>query len=294
MLTPKLWRALHNPPSIHPIFRRSVVLPTGTFKKKRYLSWANLIIVLVVGVGEHIPSLLLFLMPILLFITGIIYGLDCALRVSHAIAREYENDTFQLLSLSPPGPLGTSWTVCTTSLYRNREFDQLHTIVKSSIQVAIVITGVVGGLLLIGQSPGFTPHPTQSVLPTLMILADLAGLFAAMYAEYVQSTLLGCLMGMLIPTYVESSLDAGFYAFSGFLLVQIIVYFLTALVGFYILPGLYQLMGFSGELAEISLTFLRVAAFISVREGVIRLAWGQLVQRLNAQPSELDYLIRPA
>jgi hypothetical protein len=292
MLTLKLWHALHNPPSTHPIFRRTVVLPTGIYKKRRYLSWANLIIVLVLGLGEHIPSLLLFLMPILLFITGIIYGLDCALRVSHAIVREHENDTFQLLSLSPPGPLGTSWTVCTSSLYRNREFAQLHTIVKSSLLVAVVITSVLGGLVLIGQSAAFS-RLTQPILPTIVVLANLAAIFGAVYAEYVQSTVLGCLVGMLIPTYVENSLDGGLYSLSGFLLAQMTVYFLTALVGFYILPSAYQLIGFYGELAEISLTALRVFTFILVREAVVRLIWRHLVERLNVQPSEFDYVLQP-
>jgi hypothetical protein len=293
MLTPKLWRALHNPPSTHPIFRRTVVLPSPTYRKRRYLSWANVIIVLVLGIGEHIPSLLLFLMPIILFVTGIVYGLDCALRVSHAIVQEHENDTFQLLSLSPPGPLGTSWTVCTSSLYRNREFAQLHTIVKSSILAAAVITSVVGGLILIGQSPAFSRY-TQPMLPTMVILADLTGVFLAIYAEYVQSALLGCLIGMLIPTYVESSLDAGLFAFSGFLLAQIAVYFLTVLIGFSILPGIYHFIGLYGEAAEISLTFLRVVTFFLVREGVVRLVWNHLVDRLNAQPSEFDYVLQPA
>ncbi len=293
MLTPKLWRALHDPPSTHPIFRRTVVLPVGVYKKRRYLSWANIIVVLVLGVGEHIPSLLLFLMPIVLFITGIVYGLDCALRVSHAIVQEHENDTFQLLSLSPPGPLGTSWTVCTSSLYRNREFAQLHMIVKSSIMVAVVITSLLGVLVLIGQSSTFSRYE-QPVLPTVAILANLTGLFIVMYAEYVQSALLGCLIGMLIPTYVESTLDAGLYAFSVFLLIQTGVYFLAALIGFTVLPILYQAAGFYGELADISLAVLRVGAFILIREGIVQLVWRQLVNRLNAQPSEFDYVMHAA
>ncbi len=293
MLTLKLWRALHDPPSTHPIFRRTVVLPTTAYKKRRFLSWANMIIVLVLGLGEHIPSLLLFIMPVLLFITGIVYGLDCALRVSQAIAREHENDTFQLLSLSPPGPLGTSWTVCTSSLYRNREFDQLHIIVKSSIMVGVVITAVVGTLFLIGQSPAFTRY-TQPMLPTLVTLVDLTGIFIAIYAEYVQSALLGCLVGMLTPTFVESSLDAGLFAFSGFLLIQVAIYFLTALIGFTMLPMLYQALGFTGEWAEITLTILRVLTFLGLRECAVRLLWGQLMERLNVQPSEYDYVMRPA
>jgi hypothetical protein len=201
MLTLKLWHALHDPPSTHPIFRRTVVLPTETYRKRRYLSWANVIIVLVLGLGEHIPTLLLFLMPLLLFVTGIIYGLDCALRVSQAIAREHENDTFQLLSLSPPGPLGTCWTVCTSSLYRNREFDQLHIIVKSSILVALILTSAIGGLALLGQSPIFTRFSSE-ILPTVMIFIDLVGVFTAIYAEYVQCWIICA--GQLSPAPIHS------------------------------------------------------------------------------------------
>jgi hypothetical protein len=232
-------------------------------------------------------------MPIVLFITGIVYGLDCALRVSHAIVQECEKDTFQLLSLSPPGPLGTSWTMCTSSLYRNREFAQLHMIVKSSVMVAAVITAVLGGLVLLGQSPTFNRY-YQPMMPTVIILANLTGIFIAIYAEYVQSALVGCLVGMLIPTYVKSTMDAGLYAFSVFLLVQTSAYFLTALIDFSILPSLYQLFNFYGELADVSLSVLRVGVFILVREGIVQLMWRQLVQRLNVRPSEFDYIMRPA
>jgi hypothetical protein len=43
---------------------------------------------------------------------------------------------------------------------------------------------------------------------------------------------------------------------------------------------------------EISLTILRVATFIIIREGIIRLSWAHLIERLNVQPSESDYLLR--
>lgn len=291
MLTLKLWRALHNPPSIHPLFRRIVVLPSEAYRKRRYLSWANLIIVLVVGLGEYAPTILFLFMPLLLFITGIVYGLDCALRVSSAIAHEHENDTFQLLALAPPGPLGTSWTVCASALYRNREFDQLHMIIRSSLMIAIVLTIIIGSLVMFGQSAVVT-RDSQPALPTFVNLIHLGGVFAAVYAEYIQSALLGCLVGMLIPTYAESSLDASLYAFGLFMLLQMTGYFLAALVGFYLLSNVYLMLSLYGVYAEISLTILRFAIFVLIREGVIRVIWRYLAERLNAQPSEFDYVLQ--
>jgi hypothetical protein len=291
MLTLKLWRALHNPPSIHPLFRRIVVLPSEAYRKRRYLSWANLIIALVVGLGEYAPTILFLFMPLLLFVTGIIYGLDCALRVSSAIAREHENKMFQLLALAPPGPLGTSWTMCASALYRNREFDQLHMIVRSSLMIAVVLTIIIGSLVMFSQS-AMVAKTSQPALPTLINLIHLGGVFIVIYAEYIQSALLGCLVGMLIPTYAESSLDAGFYAFGLFMLLQISGYFLTALLGFYVLSSLYAILSLHGMYAEISLTILRVAIFILIREAVIRLVWRHLTERLNAQASEFDYILQ--
>jgi hypothetical protein len=226
-------------------------------------------------------------MPFLVLITGMIYGLDCAIRVGSTIAREHEHDTFSLLSLSPGGGLGASWAMCTSSLYRNRDFERLHGVMRGTVIVGGVVL-VIGGLLtLFFQSEKVTRMPMPS-LPTLVSLVNWIAVLIAIYIEYIQSTVLGSVVGMYIPTFTHSRLDTSVYTFGGFLFLQITTYFLAYLIGFVTLPNLYERLSIVGDYSEVSLTIFRVVIFFLIREAMITALWRVTVQRLNASASELD------
>ena len=286
MTTWKIWRALHNPPALHPVFQRTVLLPPATLKR-RPMGWAGLVVNLVLSLGQYSPTVLLFLMPLVLLITGIIYGIDCAIRVGSAIAREHENDTFSLLSLSPGGGLGASWAMCTSSLYRNRDFERLNEVMRGAVIVGSII--LVGGALLtlFLQSDKFT-RPAIPALPTVVNLVNLITVLIAVYIEYLQSTVLGSVVGMFVPTFTENRLDTSLYTFGGFLFLQITTYFLAYLIGFVILPSLYERLYIIGDYTEMSLSILRLTTFFLIREAIITGLWRVIVQRLNASSSELD------
>lgn len=286
MTTWKIWRALHNPPALHPVFKRVVLLPVAT-DNQQHVGWASLTIHLVLGLGQYQPTVLLLLMPFILLFTGITYGIDCAIRVGNAIAKEHENDTFNLLSLSPSGALGASWAMCTSSLYHNRDFDRFHTIMRGTITIAIITVILIASMLIVGRSEQFT-RASQPTLPTVIHLVDLTVVMLALYFEYMQSAIVGSLIGMFVPTYTHNRVDTRVYTFGGFLLLQITTYFLTYLIGFVILPDLYQRLQIIGQETEMSLSVLRLGVFFIIREIMITVLWRALVERLNARPSELE------
>lgn len=289
MRTRQLWRALNHPPATHPIFRREVVLP-GT-AKRRYVSWAGLTITLVIGLSEYSPVILMLLLPLMLFVTGVLYGIECALRVSHVIALEQENGTYALLSLSPPGQLGTSWVVGLTSLYRNREFDQLHSIFKNGMAVTLIMLTLFSILALLFSYPALNRR--QDGVATIMpVYVTLMVIFCASYIDYIQSVILGCLVGLLVPTFYENVLNSAVYALGGFLLAQVGTLLLAALVGIIVLPGVYDLLGFYGEIANWSQIILSVVTLVGAREVVIRVLWSLLAERCNAATSEQSFILR--
>lgn len=291
MMTRKLWYALNHPPARHPLFLRTVLLPPPS--RRRFVSWATLLIDLVLGVAFNTPTLLFLLMPFFLLIIGISYGLDCALRISTTIAKEHEDQTFDLLSLAPTGVWGTNWALATSSLYRNRDFDRLFTIIRAALATALVLTCIVALIAVMSLTPS---RPTRLPQPSgvdmlLRVAADflaVVALIAAIYVEYVQSTVLGSLVGLFIPTYAHNRLDASLWAFGVFLLLQVSTYVLAWLVGFNLLPGAYERLHINGWYASFSLPVLRVAAFFLLREGIIAGLWRGLVQRLNVQVYEVD------
>ncbi|MBL8166426.1 MAG: hypothetical protein JNJ61_30870 [Anaerolineae bacterium] len=287
----RLWAALNHPPATHPIFRRTVLLPGST--PRRFISWASVMIMVVVQLGEMIPTVLFLLMPLLLGFTGLLYGVDCALRVSHAIAREHENNTYHLLALAPAGPLGLSWAICTSALYRNREFQQFRAIVRVSLIIGLIVSGFLAVMVMIGQSEVFVRF-AQPAHPTIAHFLGIVGLCAVLYLEYVQSAILGCIVGMIIPTYTGSRLDASLFAFGVFLLLQVLVYLLAFFGAFVVLPSLYHSAGATGFYADISLTALRVGLFFAVRDAVITLSWRLLISRLNVMAADQDLNLRMA
>lgn len=286
MTTWKIWRALHNPPALHPVFQRTVLLPPAT-GNQRTPGWAGMVVNLVLALGQHSPTILLLLMPFILLFTGITYGIDCAIRVGSAIAKEHENDTFNLLSLSPSGALGASWAMCTSSLYHNRDFDRFHSIMRGTIIISIIVVLIIASLVIIAHSEQFS-RASEPTLPTVIHIIDLMTVMTALYFEYMQSTILGSLIGMFVPTYTQNRIDTRIYTLGVFLLLQITTYFLAYLIGFVILPDLYDRLHIIGEHIESSLSLLRLAVFFMIREVMITLLWRALVERLNAIPSELE------
>ncbi len=292
MTTWRLWRALQNPPSQHPIFQRAVLLPDQV-KTRRMTSWAGIVVKLVFGLGEYSPTLLPLLIPVILLFIGMTYGLDCAVRVGDAIAKEREQDTFNLLSLSPSGALGTSWVMCTSLLYRNWDFDRLRKVIRASLIIAGSVTFTIA-LLAMMLNSGLFNRFSPSSITTLVDFISLMIVMAALYIEFVQSTILGTLVGMFVPTYTQSRIDTSLYTFGVFALLQITTYLGSYFIGFVLLPSLYDQMGLSGEYARASLTLLRLGVFYLIRETIISGLWRVLIDRLNAYPSELDLTMQTA
>jgi hypothetical protein len=293
MITRKLWYALNHPPSRHPLFRRTVILPPAS--RRRFVSAATLLIELVLGIAFNAPTLLFLLMPFFLLIIGLAYGIDCALRISTTIAKEHEERTFDLLSLAPAGVWGTNWVLTTSSLYRNRDFDRLFTIIRTTLATGLVLTCIVALIAVMSLSPSRPSWHPQAANPDgiLRVAADfvaIIALLAALYVEYVQSTVLGTLVGLVIPTYAQNRLDASLWSFGIFLLLQVMTYTATWLVGFDLLPEVFERLNLAGWFASFTLPVLRVAAFYLLREGLIAALWRALISRLNMSPAELDFI----
>jgi hypothetical protein len=142
-------------------------------------------------------------------------------------------------------------------------------------------------LTLFLQSDKFS-RPAIPALPTLVNMVNLITVLIAVYVEYLQSTVLGSVVGMFVPTFTENRLDTSLYTFGGFLFLQVTTYFLAYLIGFVILPSLYERLYIIGDYVEISLSILRLTIFFLIREGIITALWRVIVQRLNASSSELD------
>lgn len=292
MLTWRLWRALCSPPYSHPLFQRTVMTHSVRSRVRRLVELMTGYVVICALATLVWP--LLFMNPAIIVLvivacSNTLYSMTWSFRVSTAIAREYELETYDLLCLQPAGALGVGWVLCTGNLYRSPFFRGLRFVMPMlsiSVTLALVIALTIPFLLSL-SSTGQTE--SLQLLITLVYALSLA--IAFFYIDHIQSLLLANLIGMITPSYIPDRLYVGLWAVSGFLAVQIAVYLLTLIASFIILPIFY-----SPSVLHISIIFsiLRLLIFYALREGIILVIWHLLAQRFNANAVELQNMFKTA
>lgn len=279
-MTLKLWRGLHNPPATHPIFVRNVLLPTPQISTRRIFNSARALIGFILLMSDFMPTLLIVVMPFILAASGFIYGLDCALRVCYQIAQERKNHTYQLLALSPVGALPVCWVICTSVLHQRQHFTRLSEIVRISVQIGLagiaivmVLLGGISGIIAVTRS--------QLAPPDLLPLIHMGAVVIVIYGEFVQSTVIGCLVGLMVPTVTDGTMDSLLYSPALFLLVKFISWAIGLGLIFGIFDPLYIQLALPVGLLDTLMTVTRVMILIIVQNGSIRLLWWVIVKRTD-------------
>jgi hypothetical protein len=219
---------------------------------------------------------------ILLF-TGTVYGFVWAANISQIIARIRSEGKYDLLCLSPSGKLRISWAICTGYLYRNQLFTRIYVQRTRIVQGLLTIPGALILPLFIGIAASRTPY----VLMLLSTVVHTITLAIAFYVDYIQSAVMGSLIGMNVPNYTRSELDARLLAAGSFLAFQISTYVVAWAIGFGALSDIYtnlQIVGF----AELSLPIVRLIVFYLSREALIFALWYLLTWQLQAPINEVD------
>jgi hypothetical protein len=185
--------------------------------------------------------------------------------------------------LIPAGAFVASWMICCASVHRGSSFADLQTFVRILVQlmVLVLVTALVIAVVIASSGRPLT------FAPTLTTLVSGAALVVAFYLDFVQSTVVAALVGILAPTVTRNLLDVRAWSVLNFLLLQFSAYLVTWLVGFVIVPMLYQILNLGG----ISLPVLRVVVLYVVREGIITGLWNALIRRLNALPTDLGLVL---
>ena len=288
-MTLNLWRALNNPPATHPIFVRTVVLPRVGIGKRRGISAAGLIIGLVIRLSEFMPTLLIVVIPFLLAGSGLVYGLDCAMRVSQRITAERRHHTYPLLALCPAGELAVCWAICMSAIHQHQYFARLHEIIRVSTQIAV---GLIGLVLLLFTCVSIPIIVTASRLtaPDYVSVINVGAVLVLVYSEFVQSTIIGCLVGLIIPTFSEGTVDSLLYAPALFLLVKIGCWVISVLIGFTLLEQVYTQFALHNGLMDILLTVMRVMIVVVVQDIMIRGLWRIIIQRTDTLAHEIEFM----
>lgn len=297
-MTWKLWRALHTPPIRHPLFGRIVSQPTHRFTHIIGWLWpvgiSLLIALIFVGIW-YAPRIImpaLFTPSVaagigLVLFTGTIYGMIWSANISSVIGRLRGEGKYDLLCLSPLSPFSINWTVCTGYLYRSELFPRVSRQRARTTQLILTITAALIMPLFIGIASANEDFVIELVITALHIIC----VACAFQIDHMQSVIIGSLSGILAPIHNHNLLDTRLFATFTFLSLQFTSYFVSAYLGFDLLPRLVTQFGLDAVTIELLLPLARLLVFFLAREVIITLLWQSLVYYLKAHRSELDLLM---
>jgi len=294
MMTWKLWRTLTHTPATHPLYRRTMIRrPKEGLRFDEAVTlnllWRLVMPLVFVSLFALTPIILplVVITPVLLPVIINWFSLQWTLKTSSAIAREREQNSYDLMALIPPGAFVAVWMIASASVHRGASFADLNTLVQLLVRLLLIVLGLALVIAIIIAASG---RP-ETFPPTLVTLTAGAALVAAIYLDFVQSAVIAGLVGMLTPTLTRNALDVRAWSFLGFLLLQVTAYLVMWVVGFLLVPAFYQMLNLTGFYAEFSLPILRVTVLYIVREGIIAGLWHALLRQLNALPTDLGLIL---
>lgn len=274
MLSWRLWRRLNRSMPEHPAYQRVII------QQPQPMPWYAGCAIIVAA-----PFVLL---PAMIFMSAV-YGLRWVVQIAGAIAREREVGMYDLLALTPLGAFGIGWVITAAYLHRNESLEQIQsagawlmrgffTLVLMLAAASLAITPVIPG--------DANPALGQFIIPLYLVTFGLA-----VYLDHLQSVVLACIVGMLIPAYTSRRMDAGLSAFGIYLLIQIATYALTLLLGFSLIPALFDVIHWTGFGPTFMLPLIRLVIFWGGREVIIRYLWLRLVRETNTTLSEVETVL---
>lgn len=278
MMMWRLWKGLKHPTCNHPMFvrvqadiyddeTRFTRLIQNIFLQGQIWLWPLLFI---------IDMRLVCLMAL----GGSISGIILALRISNQIAGEQHSRTYDLLCLTPGGTIRTLWAMCTGCLHREDAFEILNSNEAWIVRLGLFVPFIVSSQLLL-----------ERLLNLPQAISLLWGLgFVLLYLiDHIQSTLFGCIVGML-SAQIDTRIDTRLWAFMAFMGFQIGSYLLTAVGSILTLPLLYPLLNAIGISAELGQIVLITLLFYGIRNQLLTRAWQRLLIVTHTNQNELDFL----
>jgi hypothetical protein len=299
----QVWHALKRPPIHHPLFRRvsqaQVHTPQWQLSQPQRIAMFVLLGITAYFCLRYFSQMilvLLFVAPLTITalymaLHGTVAGLFWAIRVSSAIARERERGIFELLSASPYGSFSVSWAICTGCQYYDQMFNGVGAQRVWFSRIFFLSLLLFCALLTLAdpRSTAFIGNPLWGIIISVEITLVTAFAF---HIDDIHSTVIGSLVGVIVPIFARSRLDARAAAFGLFLLLQIGTYAAVWLVGFMLMPQLNARLnvGFFGEIVLLPVEQLIV--FFAVREGFARLLWAVNRLLLAGDVSDLRLLTK--
>jgi hypothetical protein len=294
LLSWRLWRAIfHNRLYDFPLVERGlsglepVAQPSRSSQRRQrlrqFVMIATIIAIFLLYPAVMIAALVLAFMAFIV-LAGTASGWAAGARIASLIYSEKTKRRYDLLLMTPPGVLGVHWALVTRTM-RDQPILRwmrwlpagFYLMIGFSL-LALLVTAMLTSLLWV-----FSEERT-TLLNNVLQLIWLLSVIALLYSDYIQSVVLGVLIGILIPTYAEAEDATGAFAlasagFFGGQLVYYVFFILLGLLLFYYI--LVPVLGFGNYTGLLVVTLVYGAAMILSREWLARRLWRVAEDRLN-------------
>lgn len=294
----QIWNALRRPPIHHPLFRRvsrsrPLTLPRPLTRIERSVLGLLVVGLLYVSLRSFAQMIfvMIFFIPLgvtLLYMVlhGTLAGLYWAVRVSGAITRERERGMYDLLSTSPYGAFSVSWAICTGCQYYDQTFNGIGAQRVWYSRIFFLTLLLLSAVISLADPRTRSPEGFLQVAELVVLLG------VAFHLDDIQSTVIGSLIGLIVPQITRHALDTRIGAFIGFLLLQIGAYALTILIGFVLLPQINAYLGAADWFEAYVLPVEQFAVFFAIREVITRMLWRLNSLLHDGDVSDLNMLTR--
>ena len=308
----QIWQAIQWPFVAHPLYRRCVLWHKSFAPKQPGVGsqirahyerneewWLVSIVGLIVAlafllgltplllVAVGLLALRLFILyPLAALFGGTVYGLTTANHISDAIAVEKQQGRHIFLSLTPYGSAGTAWAICGIVLHTHSTLRALRANLLYMFVVCVGWLGFAGLALLV-----LSLAAQRLLIPVygLLLLLDLWVVAVLILMDFAQSTVIGCLVGMIAPELTNNQFDTRQYATGLFLTLQISAYLVVIFLSLLFWGYVYRPMQW--PLAP-TFPMLILALIYLCREIISFGLWLLLARCTNSQLADLHLVSR--
>ena len=190
--------------------------------------------------------------------------------------------------MAPSAPVGRSARAASTTTRPSTDIGAQRVWFSRIFFLTLLL---ISGLLSLPEARGLgvPNNSSANFLQSLLNVIEIVSVLAlAFHIDDIHSTVIGSLVGVIVPLFARNRLDARIGAFVGFLVLQMTAYSFVWLIGFIALPELNA----SLLLPALALPLEQLLLFFAVREVIARVLWGVNALLLDGDVSDLRLLTK--
>ncbi|MBC8171433.1 MAG: hypothetical protein H7X77_07160 [Anaerolineae bacterium] len=287
MMTWYIWRIFYNSLPRHPLFWQELHPPesdvsTPVWQRRLRQALVVLMVPAVFLAFFWLAAGGVLLLYLMLFTGALVAGTNAAMGVANAINQEQTKQRYDLIAMTPPGMFGIGWALGTRFLRKNRRTLRFTRLIRGFHLICLLM--VVAIVLLSNfllQGRGLGDSTISQLLVGVLFIVSL-------HLDFVQSGLIGALVGMLVPSYARR-MDTNLIAPVVFIAIKLGTYLVIG-VGLSFVGWLLERLGLIDALALF--IFIALILVFITHEAALYWIWRMIEYRLNLEPDTLRTMKR--